>query len=334
VAFTSARVAAPPRRTYLDTAPVSPDQRVRYWEDKCRASLVGLRCSSYADEGLLARQTSLDLGWLRVAQTSGNAHVIERTPDMIRAFPRESIFVNVVQQGETFVYQRGLCSKVQRGDVLIYDARHPYLIGCAENFSQLHIDIPAELFRARLVRADLNKPIQISAQASASRLYTRTLSTMLVDLLQARSEADPLTVDAEGIYSQVCDLLGAMMGIADGHGGATSALSASHLLAAKAHIEEHLGDDTLDSAQIALAVGVSERHLRRLFAAQGLSIAETLQERRLERAHAELQDPQLRGVSVSETAYRCGFTSHAHFSRVFKARYGCTPTALRQGRGA
>lgn len=74
-------------RTSIDTTQVRPELRVRYWEEECRTNLVGIRCSSYSDNGLLARQTSVDQGRLRLAITSANAHVIERTPDMIRATP-------------------------------------------------------------------------------------------------------------------------------------------------------------------------------------------------------------------------------------------------------
>ena len=314
-------------RTSIDTTHVSPERRVSFWEEECRAKLVGVRCSSYADEGLRAHQTCLELGDLRIAHASANAHVIERTPDMIRAFPRESFFVNVVCAGETFVYQRGHCVRAQPGEVLIYDARQPYLLGGAETFSQLHIDIPAEFFHARLVRADLKRPIQISAATSTNRLYNRTLSTLLLGLLEGPAA---LSLSANALQNQVCDLLGAMLGQADGH-RATSALSAGHLLAAKAYVEEHLGDDGLRAGQIAQAVGISERHLRRLFAAQDSSVADHLLVRRLDRAREDLLDPRLRASTVAETAYRCGFASHAHFSRAFKQRFSLTPTEMLRG---
>lgn len=318
-----------PQRNSIDTARVSPECRVRYWEEECSTSVVGFRCSSYADEGLHARQSCLSLGALRMAHTQANAHIIERTPDMIRAFPRESIFVNVIRAGETFVYQRGHCYKLQAGDVLIYDVRYPYLVGGADQFSLLNIDIPAELFHARLARTDLNKPIQISAGSSTSRLYNRTLSSLLLDLIEGPAAAG---LAPEVLHTQVCDLLGAMMGQASGH-GATSALCAGHLLAAKAYIDEHSGDEDLRAAQIAQAVGISERHLRRLFAEQDSSVADYLMARRLDLAHAALLSPQQRRMTVAETAYRCGFASAAHFSRAFRQRFGLTPSELARSGG-
>jgi len=315
------------QRYSINTAPVSPERRVSYWEEECRTNLVGFRCSSHSDDGLLAHQTCLDVGQLRIAHTTANAHVIERTPDNIRTSPRESIFVNVILAGETFVYQRGHCAKLQQGEVLIYDARYPYLVGGADTFNLLHIDIPADVFHAQLARADVKKPIHITTAHSTNRLYNRTLSHLLLDLLGGPADAQRST---DALHHQVCDLLGAMLGQSEG-GPALSALSTGHLLAAKAYIGEHLDDDSLHADDIAREVGISERHLRRLFAAQDESVADYVLARRLDRARQALLDPRLRSCTVAETAYRCGFASHAHFSRAFKQRYGVTPSELLRG---
>ncbi len=310
------------QRCSIDTAATAPDERVRYWEEQCRDNLVSFRCTSHADEGLVAQLSCLDMAAMRVGRTGANAHVIERTPEMIRSFPRDSIFVNLILAGETFVYQRGHCAKLQRGDVLLYDARHPYLVGGASHFDLLHIDIPAADCQACLGRAEIRQPIQLDSRGSTAQLYSRTLSRSLLDLLDG--PAVPRH-SPQALRQQVCELLRLMMGQAEG-GSALSALSAGYLLAAKAFIDEHLGDEALRAEHVAAGVGISERHLRRLFAVQGGSLADHLLARRLERARHDLLDPRLRSCTVAETAYRCGFASHAHFSRAFKLRFGMTPS--------
>ncbi|MEY2874749.1 MAG: hypothetical protein RLZZ373_2120 [Pseudomonadota bacterium] len=310
------------QRCSIDTAAINPERRARYWEDQCRDALFSFRCSPHADEGLRAHQTCLDIGPLRIALTCANEHVIERTPDMVRAFPRESMFVNLILTGEAFIYQRGHCAKMHAGEMLVYDARHPYLFGGARDFTLLHIDIPAPLFQTQLARIDMARPIQIAATRSTHQLYQRTLSRLLLNLLEGPERAEwPTAV----LTHQVCDLLGAMLGQAEGR-GAMSALSAGHLLAAKQFIEEHYTDEGLAAEQIAVAVGVSARHLRRLFAAQELSVGDFVLACRLDHAHHLLTDPRERPGTVAETAYRCGFASHPHFSRAFKQHFGVTPT--------
>jgi AraC-like DNA-binding protein len=312
--------------TCIRTAGLPADKRVAHWEQELRTHLVGLRCSSHADEGLLAQQTCLDLGLLRIGETRSNAHVIERSPDLIRHFPRESIFVNLVCQGDAFVYQRGHCINVQPGDVLMYDARHPYLLGCTGALHLLHIDLPVAHFQARFARTPLNKPLLRSGAAGAGRLYSATLRRLLDDVM-SKGEAD--VASGAALRDQVSELLASLIA-GSGFAAGQSAPGASHVLAARAYIDEHVHDETLTIQAVADEVGVSVRHLARLFAQQETTVAELIMRQRLSRAHEQLCDPRYAEQSISATAYRWGFMSHAHFSRAFKAAFEITPTELRR----
>ena len=313
--------------TCIRTAGVAPDKRVEHWEHELRNHLVGLRCSSHADEGLLAQQKCIDFGMLRIGETRTNAHVIERTPDLIRHYPRDSVFINVVCQGDAFLYQRGHCANLRPGDVLFYDARHPYLMGCASTLHLLHIDLPIEHFQARFARTSLNQPLLRSGAAGAGRLYSATLRRLLDDVML---HADADAASGATLREQVSELLGALMtGSAGNH---PSAPGASHVLAAHAHIDAHLQDETLSLQSVADAVGISVRHLSRLFAQHDTSVAELIIQKRLSRARDELSDPRFAEQTISATAYRWGFASHAHFSRAFKAAFDVTPTELRRAR--
>ncbi len=81
---------------------------------------------------------------------------------------------------------------------------------------------------------------------------------------------------------------------------------------------------------MAAAIAASERQIqRKLQALIGLSPSEFLRDYRLLRAHEFL----LAGGRPGEVAFRCGFTSHAHFSSCFKAEFGYPPSqACRKAR--
>lgn len=79
-------------------------------------------------------------------------------------------------------------------------------------------------------------------------------------------------------------------------------------------------------APLAAAVGVSPRHLARLFQAElGLSPARLVENHRLELASNLL----LGGEGVAETARRSGFATAETLRRVFQARFGMPPSAYR-----
>ncbi|EYS93616.1 Ada [Cupriavidus sp. SK-4] len=81
-------------------------------------------------------------------------------------------------------------------------------------------------------------------------------------------------------------------------------------------------------ATLAARIGVTERHLRRLFDAQfGVSVLEYAQTQRLLLAKRLLADTAL---PVTEVALAAGFGSVRRFNDVLKTRYGLTPLALRR----
>jgi AraC-like DNA-binding protein len=100
----------------------------------------------------------------------------------------------------------------------------------------------------------------------------------------------------------------------------------------KAYIVQHLDNPTLSPPAIARAQGVSVRHLHRLFKAGGVSLGDWVRQRRLAQCAADLADVANDGRSLTEIAFRWGFSDSAHFSRSFRAQYGVAPRDYRAGR--
>ncbi len=62
----------------------------------------------------------------------------------------------------------------------------------------------------------------------------------------------------------------------------------------------------------------------------GDTVAAAIRRFRLDRCREELEDRRQRARSITEIAFRWGFNDSAHFSRVFKARFGMSPRAVRR----
>jgi transcriptional regulator GlxA family with amidase domain len=98
--------------------------------------------------------------------------------------------------------------------------------------------------------------------------------------------------------------------------------------AVRRHVRANLGDPTLGPESIAHANAMSIRALHALFEDTGESIGTLVRRERLARCHQDLSQPN--GGSVTEIAFRWGFRDAAHFARVFKERYGTTPSEIRR----
>jgi AraC-like DNA-binding protein len=91
-------------------------------------------------------------------------------------------------------------------------------------------------------------------------------------------------------------------------------------------------EDGPGAAQIAARLGVSDRHLRRIFEAQfGVSPLQYLQTRRLLAAKQLIADTRL---PMTQVALASGFASVRRFNAAFVEHYGLNPSALRRAGGA
>jgi AraC-like DNA-binding protein len=109
-------------------------------------------------------------------------------------------------------------------------------------------------------------------------------------------------------------------------------LRAARLKAIKAEIAARLGDDALSATEIAKHHRVTPRYVHMLFESQGMTFSEYVIELRLARAHSMLTDPRFDGYTVSAVAYEVGFGNLSYFNRVFRRRYGGTPSDVRAQR--
>jgi AraC family transcriptional activator of tynA and feaB len=97
------------------------------------------------------------------------------------------------------------------------------------------------------------------------------------------------------------------------------------VIAAKRHIDTHLGDPRLDVEDVAQAVGCSRTSLYRAFAEAGTGVAETIRDLRLERLRALLESEP---VTITEASERCGFADPRTMQRQVKARFGLSARDL------
>jgi AraC-like DNA-binding protein len=105
------------------------------------------------------------------------------------------------------------------------------------------------------------------------------------------------------------------------------------------HVDALTGTRLLDQAldliamsRAAAAVGISTRYASDLMAAEQISFRSYVQTQRLEHCKRDLVDPAHAARHVGDIAFAWGFNDLAHFSRVFKGRFGSAPRDWRERR--
>lgn len=307
------------------TAFAPPRERLRYWESYNASELIGLRCSTYAEEGLNARQRNFDLGALRIADIVGNEHVVERTMPIVRRHPKHSLFACLLLEGEAFFYQSGCCTLVHSGDLVIYGTEKPYLYGFTRPMRQLMIDVNAdELFESgdAISQASL---LKIDGSLRAGQLLIRPLRDRILGFVD-----NPLSALAPSLHEEIRARLRLLLR-PRGH-DVPRGVDVAHLrlLKAERFIAEHLAERELDAEAVAKHMAMSLRNLNRVFEKHQCGVTQWIWQERLALAYRQLADPQHSSQSIGDIALGCGFSTQAHFAREFKQRYRLTPTQHRE----
>jgi AraC-like DNA-binding protein len=94
-------------------------------------------------------------------------------------------------------------------------------------------------------------------------------------------------------------------------------------------IQRNLHRHDLNVADIALGTNLSRAQLYRHFTSQSKSVYATLREERLQKGLSYLARSENDRLSIGAIAYACGFSDQAVFSKLFRQRFGLTPSEAR-----
>jgi AraC-like DNA-binding protein len=106
-------------------------------------------------------------------------------------------------------------------------------------------------------------------------------------------------------------------------------LEVARLNAIRSDILQELGRDDLSSELIAARHGISPRYVRKLFEHDGSSFSSFVLAARLAKAQRMLADRRYAHLNIAQVAQECGFGDVSHFNRVFRRRFGATPSDVR-----
>jgi AraC-like DNA-binding protein len=292
------------------------EQRIERWESHNEDALIGLRCRTLTAAVLDATEFNLQVSRVHLARVRGNSHVVERDSHMIERRPSESVALFFSLVGEAFFYHDDGVRKLQPGQMLMCDADRPFMRGFSHGLEELVLKIPRQVFAETtgIDRVDQPRVVNFAAGANA---VAHTLATTVG---RAARDADPDPVEEDTLL----DLIAALTGNRDRD--ATSA----HRAAAQTYIEQNLTDPNLSAEAVAAAVGLSTRHLSRVFATTGTGVPRYVLGRRLEYARKLLEKPEATTLTVAQVAHHCGFASATHFSSAFPTRFGETASDVRR----
>jgi len=225
-------------------------------------------------------------------------------------------------QGIRQYRQAGKVAMLSKGDTTLIDSALPWSSDCAGDCARLYLRVPHLLMESRL----RNIKVPTASRISGARGLGTTLFHLATSLYQ---QAEVLTLEegAAAIEGYLKILSACVASTSTARGDSRNGKEPTPRILQ--YINQHLTESTLSPAQIAAAVGISVRHLHRLFSRRGTSVADWIRVQRLEHCTKDLRDPRSRERSITEIAYFWGFNDSAHFSHSFKKHFGICPRSYR-----
>jgi AraC-like DNA-binding protein len=309
----------------VSTADVEPRHRLAYWTEQVCATYVQLECEvPDADRPLEGEIVAHRLASLELSRVTASAQTVRRTPAKIRRDSEDYFLVGIQTQGTGVILQDGREALLRPGDFALFDSTRPNIAHYQGEFQQLLVKLPGRVMRTALRDADSLTARAVSSARGAGQLLISMIATL-------SHEADTLApASVAAVAESVTHILVAGLASLPEASGVPAASAAElHRARIRAAIRARFRDPGFDLAELAAALRVSQSTLHRVWAQQDGSLSAFLWAARLDAAHAELCDIRFAAHSVSEIAFGCGFRDAAHFSRAFRARFGCPPSEVR-----
>jgi AraC family transcriptional regulator, positive regulator of tynA and feaB len=310
----------------LAMADTHPRDRLAYWYDVACKVFVKHECrveNSPAFDASIHRGTLGELNIIEV-ESHGLNYAAVTARDI--ANDDDGVFLLGLQlEGLATVIQDGREVALQPGDFSLLDAQRSFASHYSSKWRRLFVKIPHRALKARLATS------QLTARAVRRESGVGGILSDYLRLLPPRiGSLQP--IERERIGEQLLDLIALALGGQRGTDETPSLSSARAvaLLQLRTVIEARLHDPSLDPETAAAAAGISVRYANSLLAHEGLSLQRLIVSRRLERCRMALADARQAHRSVGEIAYAWGFSDQSHFTRRFKAAFGCSPSDFRK----
>lgn len=307
-----------------DTEDVAPAERFGYWRESVCDSYVKLGCESENRTHFRGLIEIARHSMLSISRVAGLAHTVDRRKQDIRA-ASEAFFLLSVQTSESSqVSQFGKTALLRPGDMALYTSTEPYSLNLSDDFSQTVVQVPAAKLIDRLPNAENLTARKIDGQSGIGKLvrenilafsaHVNTSNPMLQTLLQDTL----IDLIATGLASDGVDKV------------ELSSPEQNVLLRAKSFIRNNLCDPELDRKAVADEINMSVRRLSEIFAKEGITLSNFIRQKRLEAVATNLRDLRFARQSISEIAFRHGFSNMQNFSTLFRRQYGDSPREYRK----
>lgn len=237
----------------------------------------------------------------------------------------DDVILTCVLRGQVTVHQNDREAVVGVGEAVFVSNEVP---GVATSHTDTRI-CNLRFSRDRLQAMSLDIDAAVGHTVSPDNAALRLLASYAEVMNDTHALVTPelRRVVAGHFYDLAALIIGASADAA--HMAQGNGVRAARLRAIQSDIRNNLSRRGLSVNDIAARHGLSPRYVQMLFEAQGSTFSGFVLEQRLNLARRMLANPGLQLHKISEVALDAGFQDLSYFNRMFRRRFGMTPSEAR-----
>lgn len=304
------------------SADFAPASQFDAWESALNASHLPWALDRVHAERFGARMRLKDFGGLRVVSCECEPCSGRRRSRQIGRGEGEYFGALLLLSGEERVRQSGHALVLRPRSLMIWDSTKDIDFEVAADIKKVTVFIP----RDRVASGSEAFLRHCDRVIDCGRGVPAVLASHLGALAGELGSIDHRTGTAA--VDLTVDLIASALeaseapGLSAGQGGLLSDI--------EAYVLDNLADPGLTPDGIARHFFISTRYLHLLFARSDRTVCRFIAEHRLDRARRELIRTAPSGEPITRIAADVGIDDPAHFSRLFKQRFGVSPRQLRK----
>ncbi len=307
----------------FSTAAIEPQHRSSRWNGVVVESYFPLQLQFQDPLQFDGRLSRTSLGHVGLSRLTSDPVQYERRKSHIKGAREEEYLVTLPRTTAVEFRQLGRDVRCDPGGFIIERGDEPY---------RFLYERPNDLFVLKVNRRALaervRQPDRFCARVIDATTGTAGLFAAMVNHTQEQIDSLSET-SGETIGRQLLELLGLALNEASDAGeSGYSSVRAAHLARVEKFIRTNLKNADLSPDLIAESCGISKRYLHDLFKDVNGTVSQRIRDQRLIAARDRLQAAQ--ALPISEVAYRFSFADQAQFSRLFKAKFGVTPSEFQR----
>ena len=294
---------------------------IRKWRDEYARRVLNLDFKPLSDAPFRAAVEPI---FERIVRTTHSPGVTFRDEALVKDGD-DSYSLLLSQSTNIDVAHRGRDLRLRHGDATLLHLCEIGSVGSYDNLEFIAVIVPGPELAARRASVDAAVIQRVPRQSEALRLLSGYIRCLERSHFGASNDA------AETIRRHIVDLVSLALTSRAALGESSlNAVAAARLNAAVNQIAKNFQNPGLNLVTVALSQGISPRYLQRLFETSGTTFTARVNQLRLQKAFELLTEARNDPRQISDIALQVGFSDISHFNRLFRSRFGDTPSGIRQ----